>query len=146
MSKFVPGQSGNLKGRPKGVSKRLQFSKLLEPHAEVLVAKAVELAVQGDVNSLRLCIERLIPKAKEEAIEFNLPEGNLSSSDTLLKLNTKIMEQVARGEISLEESERLSALVDSQSKLIQVTTIAAQIEEVQRILKARKKITAEKKK
>ena len=71
---FKNGESGNPNGRPKGaISKRTQLSKLLEPHAEELINKVVELAKAGDINALRLCFERLIPKPKEEAIEVDLP-------------------------------------------------------------------------
>ena len=53
---------------------------LLEPHAEELVAKVVEMAKQGDTTALRICIDRLIPpaKAREEAVKLPLRDGSLA--------------------------------------------------------------------
>jgi len=62
---FKKGESGNPAGRPKGTKdRRTELRGLLEPHAEELVAKAVELALAGDVTALRICMDRLIPIAK----------------------------------------------------------------------------------
>ena len=53
---FKTGKSGNPKGRPKGaLSKRVQLAKLLEPHAEELVAKMIELAQRGCKCFAPLC-------------------------------------------------------------------------------------------
>ena len=52
---FKRGQSGNPSGRPKGAqSKRVQLIKLLEPYSLELIEKAIELALGGDTDMLRL--------------------------------------------------------------------------------------------
>lgn len=105
---FKAGQSGNPKGRCKGtLNKRTELAKMLDPHAEALVAKMIELALQGDVTALRLCMERLIPKAKREStgIEFQ--------KDTS-KLKDDILRAAFDGRISIEDAERLGSLVDNQ--------------------------------
>ena len=136
---FKFGESGNPTGRPKGaISKRTQIAKLLEPHAEELIAKAVELAKSGDINALRLCLERLLPKLRDEPIAFELPDGDLSSTYTFLQLSANVIERVALGEITPEQGQRLSSLIDAQCQLVQTTTMAAQLEEIHAIVKARK--------
>lgn len=88
---FKKGISGNIQGRPKGiVDKRIELRSLLVPHAEALVNKAVELALAGDSNALRLCIDRLIPKAKDE-----LPSHTGPSEEEKNKL-AELIEQYKR--------------------------------------------------
>lgn len=106
---FKAGQSGNPGGRRKGaLNKRTELAKMLEPHAESLVKKLIELALNGDVTALRLCIERLIPKANREStgIEFqkNIP-----------KLKDDILRAALDGRISIEDGERLGHLIDEQT-------------------------------
>jgi hypothetical protein len=138
MSKFTQGQSGNPQGRPRGaISKRTELGRLLEPHAEELITKMVELAKQGNMNALRLCIERLIPRLKEEYIEFSLPEGSLTSTSVLLELGSKTIEAVSQGELSLEQSQRISNLLQSQCQMIEVSSMAQDIEQIKKVLKLR---------
>jgi len=64
-------ESGNPSGKPTGAKdKRAALRTLLEPHAQELVTKAIELAKSGDTIGLRLCLERLIPpvKARDEPV------------------------------------------------------------------------------
>lgn len=76
---FEVGKSGNEKGRPSGIGdKRTKLRELLEPHAADLINKCVELALDGDPQALRLCIERLIPRIKEEPINITLPQEKIT--------------------------------------------------------------------
>ena len=80
---------------------------MLDPHAEALVAKMIELALEGDVTALRLCMERLIPKANREStgIEFQ---------KDLSKLKDDILRAALDGRISIEDAERLGGFVNNQ--------------------------------
>ena len=124
MTKFAQGHSGNPLGRKKGMlNKRTQLAKLLEPHAESLIQKAVELALDGDSNALRLCIERLIPKA--QAI-CSKDIGLLDKSFTE-KAQT-IFNWMASGEIPLANGEALMKSLVLEAKVFETDELIRRIE------------------
>lgn len=111
MSKFEKGQSGNPAGRKPGIAdKRTSLRKLLEPHAEKLIEKAVEMALNGDPHALRLCLERLIPRAKDEPVDIYLPE-DLTKGESLTVMGANILKILARKEITPEEAKTLLEVV-----------------------------------
>ena len=71
MTKFVKGQSGNPAGRPVGSkNKCTQFRELLEDDLPSLVSVLREKALEGDMNAMRLLLERLVPKV--QVVDMNL--------------------------------------------------------------------------
>lgn len=73
--RWTKGTSGNPAGRPPGSRNQatLAMEALLEGEAERLTPKALELALNGDMAALRLCLERLQPPRKERSIQLMLP-------------------------------------------------------------------------
>ncbi len=114
---FQKGQSGNPSGRPQGaLNKRAQLAKLLEPHAETLINKVLELALNGDSNALRLCIERLIPKVQHHPIDIDFPAEMNKESEAHLKKS--ILIAATQGQISISDADKLITLIDKQASSI----------------------------
>ena len=109
--KFKPGQSGNPSGKPKGtLNNKTRWLKLLESHADELVAQAIELAQSGDTNTLRFCLERIIPKAKDRPINPSLPT-ELDKPKALLDIGNTILKGVAEQEITPEQAKSLMGVL-----------------------------------
>lgn len=71
VTKFVKGQSGNPAGRPIGSkNKCTQFRELLEDDLPALVSVLRDKALEGDMNAMRLLLERLVPKV--QVVDMNL--------------------------------------------------------------------------
>jgi hypothetical protein len=73
---FKPGQSEKLKGRPPGVNdERIRPHRMITSRSEELVNKVVKMALAGEVTTMKLCLERVCPPAKQrdEPVYLELP-------------------------------------------------------------------------
>jgi hypothetical protein len=55
------------------LSKTLAVEALLDGEAETITRKAIELAKEGDLTALRLCLDRIAPPRKDRPVLFELP-------------------------------------------------------------------------
>jgi hypothetical protein len=92
---------------------------LLSGEAEDLVRKLVELAKAGDVGALKICIDRILPPARERPCSFKLPKLE-TCGDATTALGV-IAEGLASGKLLPREAESLSGVVASFVKTIEVT-------------------------
>lgn len=133
---FKQGQSGNPDGRPAGSkNRRTQLAKLLEPYAEELIAKLVDLARGGDVNALRLCIDRLIPKATQEPITLDFDTSNINNLEYLMEFGRAVLAATANGELSPTDAKQLAILADTHRRLIENGEMRRMLEEIERARK-----------
>jgi hypothetical protein len=77
---------------------------LLEDDAVVLVRRVIDLAKTGDVTALRLCLERLIPRRVERAIEFEMP--SISEPKHAVVALSQITAGIGSGELTANEATR----------------------------------------
>ncbi len=114
---FKKGESGNPQGRPRGIAdKRVELRALLDPHKEELVAKAVERALEGDTQALRLCLERLIPPIKSQ----DLPIQVSIAGETLTEKAESVLQLAESGDLAISE---ISSLLQSLSTLARIIDV-----------------------
>jgi len=108
-------------GKPRGARHRATMAVigLLDGEAEQLTRKAVEMALEGDVAALRLCLERVAPPKKDTPVQFTLPPmkcaGDAAVSSGI------VLEAVASGELTPLEGTHVMGLIDSYRKTLEAT-------------------------
>lgn len=119
---FIPGKSGNERGRPLGSSdKRTRLRQLLEPHAEELITILVNQAKKGDSTALKLCIDRLIPRAKNDTVDITFPKDLAGHS--ILQVSEQILRGLENRSITPDEAKTLFEVVKSYCS----TTVVAEM-------------------
>jgi hypothetical protein len=97
---FSKGYSGNQSGKPKGARNKntLAAIELLEGESQALSRKAIDLALAGDTAALKLCLERIVPAARERPLNaIELPV--ITDQKSVLEVLQNIVEKLTTGEI-----------------------------------------------
>ena len=106
--RFVEGKSGNPSGRPIGSRNRttLLLEALLDGEAEAIVRKIVEKAKEGNLHALQMCLDRVLPAAKDRTVQFDLPPSQ-TLKDVSSGMRT-ITAAVSQGQLTPNEGETIS--------------------------------------
>ena len=133
LTPFQPGQSGNPAGRPIGSRNKatLAMQALLDGDGEALTSKAIELAKAGDMQALKLCMDRLLPPRRDTVLAFALPR--MVTPEDAVKAIGAIVDAVAAGELSPMEAETLSGMVESFAKAIEISDLARRITAIEEV-------------
>jgi hypothetical protein len=120
---FEPGQSGNPSRRPKGARNKatVAVEALVENEAEALTRKVIELAKEGSMPALRLCLERLLPPRRDRGVAFDPPK--IESAADALVASGAVLESCAAGTLSPGEAAEVMALITTHLRAIELTQI-----------------------
>ena len=123
---FEKGRSGNAKGRPKGITdKRTEYRQLFQAKAPDLIKRAIELALEGDLAALRLCIERIAPALKSQDTAVTIPK--LGKAESLTDKGDAILKTLGAGQLTPNEASTILAALASQAKLVELTDLERRI-------------------
>lgn len=125
MAQFQKGESGNPKGRPIGIKdRRARYRELFEEHSEALVSKAVDLALDGDMAALKICIDRIIPtlKATDPSMVIQI-NGN-----SLMERGEQALSHLSSGVITASETQNIMKSLLAQSRLVEVDELLKRVE------------------
>ena len=109
---FQKGQSGNPGGRPRGSRNRMTIlmQGLLAGRTEAIGQKLLELAENGDIAAIRICMDRLAPAGREEPVDVGLPPIE-KPADSVAAAQA-IVAAVAAGDLTATEAAGLAKVVD----------------------------------
>jgi hypothetical protein len=105
---FQQGQSGNPAGRPRGSRNKatILLRDLLDGESTAITRKAIELAKDGDIAAIRICMERLVPPRKSDPVVFDLPRLD-TAADAVAALSA-VVAAVATGDLTPSEAADLT--------------------------------------
>ncbi|HET9817124.1 MAG TPA: DUF5681 domain-containing protein [Xanthobacteraceae bacterium] len=109
---FQKGENGNPAGRPRGSRNRttILMQDLLAGRAEAIGQKLVELAENGDIAAIRICMDRLAPAGKDEPVNVGLP--TIEKPADSVAAAQAIVAAVAAGDLTAAEAAGLAKVVD----------------------------------
>ena len=113
---FKKGASGNPRGRPRGIEdRRVKMRKAFEAKSDDLIQKTIDLALDGDLAALRLCLDRICPpiKVKDEPANIGTLKG------TLTEQGQAIVTSMGRGKITPGEAASMLSALASQTKIVE---------------------------
>ena len=136
---FPKGISGNPSGRPRGSVNRTTRAcqELLDGEGEAITHKAIKLAKRGNIQALRLCLDRILPPRRERLIAMDIPVVN-EAKDIPTALGA-VVQIVAKGDLTLSEGQAVASLLESQRKAFESAELEQRVEAIEGVLKARKK-------
>src|ERR1043166_9792029 len=128
---FIPGQSGNPAGRPRGSrnKKTLVLEALLDDESETLMRRVIGLAKMGDDVPMRLVFPRMLPPRRDRPVPLELPR--IESEADARRAAGDVIEALGSGEITPQEAEQLlrviaGAAMGMQSSQTRVAQLSAE--------------------
>jgi len=130
--RFVEGKSGNPSGRPIGSRNRttLLLEALLDGEAEAIVRKIVEKAKEGNLHALQMCLDRVLPAAKDRTVQFDLPPSQ-TLKDVSSGMRT-ITAAVSQGQLTPNEGETISRTLGQHADVMVYQDLQQRVEKLER--------------
>ena len=126
-SRFKPGKSGNPKGRPHGSRNKasLAVEELLDGQSEALTQKAVQMAMAGDMQALKLCIDRVCPPRRSRPIKIKLPK--VETVADIAVAQTAVIAAMAQGDLTPDEAGTVAGVLEARRRTFETTEIEERI-------------------
>ncbi len=130
--RFVKGcPSLNPSGRPRGIiDRRIQLRELFEPSKVRLIEKVISRALAGDMQAMKLCLERIVPALKpvSEPVEVSL------SGTTLTEQAQAVFQAAATGHLSGDDAKTLVELLAARVKIMEASELEERLSKLERAI------------
>ena len=121
--RFTTGNAGRPMGsRHKATQAVLA---LLEGEGEALTRKAIEMALAGDSVALRLCLDRIAPPRKDNAVQFSMPR--MTTAHDAAQAAAAVLQAVAVGELTPLEATQVMGLIDAFRRTLETSELEARV-------------------
>jgi hypothetical protein len=100
---------------------------LFQPHKKELISKVIALALAGDMQAMRLVLDRLVPtmKAKDSPVAIGKLEGSLSDQGRM------VLNAMSAGDITPDEAATLMQAIGVQARIIAVDELERRVSAIE---------------
>lgn len=129
---WKPGESGNPRGKPKGAINRTTrlALELFEGGIKDIAAEVIKQAKDGDLTAARLVLDKLVPNARERAVELpGLP--STESPAGVADAQAAILQAVASGDLTPGEAATLSGIVENRRRTLETLELEQRISAIE---------------
>jgi hypothetical protein len=109
----------------------LAIEAMLEGEAEALTRKAIEMAMNGDVVALRLCVERAAPLRKGRPVVVDLPP--IDTAKDVVGAVGAIVSSVGEGMLTPDEGQTLASILDTHRRAIETQELETRIATIEAV-------------
>jgi DNA helicase HerA-like ATPase len=99
---------------------------LLEGEGEALTRRAIELALEGDMAALKLCLERILPQRRSRRVIFDLPP--IDRIEDLGKAIGSVLQEAASGQLFLDEAAALIGMMEARRKALETIDLEQRLQ------------------
>lgn len=118
-NRFQKGQSGNPKGKVKGTKNKATcfIESLMQSELNNIGQKLVELAMAGNLQAIKLVLDRIMPPKTSRSIQIEMPKIE-NTTDALQAIST-VIHAVGQGELTPSEGEAMTKIIQSFTQALQ---------------------------
>ena len=125
MAKFKKGQSGNPKGRPKGVvDRRSRYLALIEQHMPDVVNQVVSAALGGDMTACKILFDKVLPSVRPTAPVLSLPLSGESGETQ----SGAVIDAMLKGSLAPDQAATAISVLVDHARLCEHTELEARLE------------------
>jgi Family of unknown function (DUF5681) len=121
--RWRPGESGNPAGKARGSRNRASIlaETLLDGETGRLTRQCIDMALNGDVQAMRLCLELVLAPIKSRPFTYRLPVLETVADATAAL--SRLVAGVSSGEILSDEAQTLSNVIHTFLKSVEVAPL-----------------------
>jgi len=126
--RWQKGQSGNPKGKPPGSGELQKLRASISEHVPEILDSLITAAKNGDVQSQRLLLERVLPpmKAIEQPVEIDMPaDGSLTDKAQA------VLSAMSSGNLPASQAAQLIAALGTFARLSSIDEMEERIQRLE---------------
>jgi len=125
VAKYKKGQSGNPKGRPKGIIDcRSKYLALIEERMPDVVNQVVSAALGGDMTACKILLDKVLPGVRSTAPVMSLPQSGESTTTH----SGAVIEAMLNGSLAPDQAATAISVLVDHARLCEHIDLEARLE------------------